>query len=244
MNGNDRRIIYSYGCLLYHRDKEGIHWMFSRRKESISLVCLLKNARGMKPETFWFYVGNMTKTEYFLLVSYDVEQLVCEFSIRSTFSNANKIRANVQFIKERLDPEKIQGLSDIWEFPKGRPIGTETGHQTALRELKEETGIDSRLLSAPICEIDDVYTGLNRLLYGTRLYVMECTEKVKPEQVYENHIRFNSISNEVSEVKWVSDTELQNMICKKRYKEFIDTVKQYIYRRILPLTAHRAISIS
>lgn len=43
---------------------------------------------------------------------------------------------NVQFLL-------VQGYGNYWGFPKGRAEGNETSRDTALRELKEETGITS-----------------------------------------------------------------------------------------------------
>lgn len=38
------------------------------------------------------------------------------------------------------------GNNSYWVFPKGHPIGQETPKQTALRELKEETGMEVKTL--------------------------------------------------------------------------------------------------
>lgn len=40
----------------------------------------------------------------------------------------------------------LQSLSQTWSFPKGHAEAGETEEQTALRELKEETGIDAKLM--------------------------------------------------------------------------------------------------
>ena len=40
----------------------------------------------------------------------------------------------------------VRSLKGFWGFPKGHTEGDETEEETALREVKEETGLDVRLL--------------------------------------------------------------------------------------------------
>ena len=80
-SGHDR-VIYSYGCMVFFIQNNVIYWLMSKRKDSIALICLLKNASKMKYHTFWFYTSKMTPFEIFLLRYYSTNDLSRELSIR------------------------------------------------------------------------------------------------------------------------------------------------------------------
>ena len=45
-----------------------------------------------------------------------------------------------------LGLRRHEGRRDIWSLPKGTPDGDETPEQTAVREVREETGLEVRIL--------------------------------------------------------------------------------------------------
>lgn len=63
----------------------------------------------------------------------------------------------------------------LWALPKGTPSRSETPEQTALREVREETGLEARIL-APIDAIEYWFV-LRGVRYHKRVhyYLMECT---------------------------------------------------------------------
>ncbi len=89
-----------------------------------------------------------------------------------------------------------------WSLPKGHIEPGETREQAALREVKEEAGLDARII-APLGEIVYFYhhpsAGLTRKT--VHYYLMEATggELARP-------------SWEVSEVRWVPIEEAHNLL--------------------------------
>jgi 8-oxo-dGTP pyrophosphatase MutT (NUDIX family) len=57
----------------------------------------------------------------------------------------------------------------VWTFPKGRPDPGETPEQTALREVKEETGVDATIVGA----LPDDYMGGTTI---NRYYIMRAPD--------------------------------------------------------------------
>ncbi len=57
----------------------------------------------------------------------------------------------------------------VWTFPKGRPDPGETPEQTALREVKEETGVDAKIVGI----LPDDYMGGTTI---NRYYIMQAPE--------------------------------------------------------------------
>jgi 8-oxo-dGTP pyrophosphatase MutT (NUDIX family) len=80
----------------------------------------------------------------------------------------------------------------IWSFPKGHLIGNELGHECALRELKEETGIE-------LSKID--YTGSRKLYAGE--YFFYTVEDEIPIKVHD--------TNEIDAAGWFTLDTMREM---------------------------------
>ena len=66
---------------------------------------------------------------------------------------------------------------DHWEFPKGRAESGETGEETALRELKEETGLEGKLAQTDPIEFSYEYEyGANRIQKNIKYFFCEVSQ--------------------------------------------------------------------
>ena len=228
-SGNDR-VIYSYGCMVFYIQNNVIYWLMSKIKDSIALICLLKNASKMKYHTFWFYTSKMTPFEIFLLRYYDTSDLIRELSIRKNSNYLRRMYDNICYMKEQFELAKYKfyGMSDTWEFPKGRKQDRESYLDAAMRELREETSMPLDLIGRPMCEFSDEYVGLNNLMYGTKLFVMEAVQEYRVQYQFTNVIRLPSVSNEVSFTRWISENDVVNNSCKTIYRKTIMSVGMFI----------------
>ena len=89
----------------------------------------------------------------------------------------------------------------MWTFPKGHPEKGESEHESALREVREETGWDCEVIN-PITDVHYFYTH-NGTTYDktVRWFLMKPVKKsgdFDPE--------------EVLEVRWASPEEAQGLI--------------------------------
>jgi 8-oxo-dGTP diphosphatase len=100
---------------------------------------------------------------------------------------------------------------DDWSLPKGHLEEGETREQAAVREVKEETGLDARIVDT-IGEIVYFYRrrreGLTRK--SVHYFLMEATST-----------ELGGPNWEVSEIRWVPITEVQNLLTYKNDKEIV-----------------------
>lgn len=112
-------------------------------------------------------------------------------------------------ILKRVKPSS-DGLG-YWELPGGGLEYGETPHQALIRELKEETNLDIKILK-PVY----TFTAI-RPHYQTVGIGFLCVPT-------NNHV---VISHEHTEYKFVHSNELLNYIDKKIYDDIILTLKEY-----------------
>jgi 8-oxo-dGTP diphosphatase len=100
---------------------------------------------------------------------------------------------------------------DDWSLPKGHIEEGETREQAALREVKEETGIDARII-APLGESVYFYRRKNGELIRKSVYhfLMEALS-----------VKLGKPNWEVTEARWVPITEAQALLSYEKDKEIV-----------------------
>ncbi len=116
-----------------------------------------------------------------------------------------------------------------WTFPKGRANDAESPERTALREVKEETGVEAQILD----EISGTFEGETTL---NRYFIMWCIRESSPR------------TDETETVRWVAREQAEELISqsksligKKRDLEVLDAgcrlFKPHAYRLNVPPAA-------
>ena len=109
-----------------------------------------------------------------------------------------------------------------WNFPAGHVNEFENVTDAAVREVKEETGLDVKLKGVlPICE-----TELRNETHVTIRFVAE---------VIGGKIEFDS--NEIVDVKWIDIKDIEKMT-EEQLRNYLvgkNIIKDYIENRIYPL---------
>ncbi len=85
----------------------------------------------------------------------------------------------------------------VWSFPKGKPKGDESPEQTALREVRDETGVVARI-------VGELPGWFSSALSATKFFVMEILEETG---------RWNE---ETESIEWVPLDEAADWIGKTR----------------------------
>lgn len=109
-----------------------------------------------------------------------------------------------------------------WNYPAGHVDEFENITQAAIREVKEETGLDVKLKGVlPICEIE--------LKNETHIIIRFVAE------VIGGKVQFDS--NEILDVKWIDIEEIEKMTYKelRNYEVGKNIIKDYIENKIYPL---------
>lgn len=98
-----------------------------------------------------------------------------------------------------------------WVFPKGQPDGDETIEETALREVREETGLQVRAIS-PLGQVEYWFAaGPERVRKAVHFYLME---PIGGDTSLHDH--------EYDEVRWVPVGEARRMLSFDTYREVLD----------------------
>lgn len=108
-----------------------------------------------------------------------------------------------------------------WAFPKGHVEGHETEVQTALREVREETGLNIRLLPG---FRESVFYFPKPHVRKQVVYFLGVASCDAPVQCQEE---------EISEIKWVDLSQAQNVVAFRNNKRLVKRAKRYLSKECL-----------
>jgi|SRR3989344_656926 len=115
----------------------------------------------------------------------------------------------------------LQHIAGHWGFPKGHKDGNETIKETALRELKEESGIvDCEIIDSPM--ISEEYT-----------YEYNKNTHHKIVQYLVGFVKNKNISiqkGEIADYKWAKYDEALEILTYGNNKEVLRKAQEYISR--------------
>lgn len=207
--------VQSYGVILFHRVEDSIKYFACQRRTTIEFSEIVKC--GYRKERLFYYLSNMTQHERKLLLTTPLETLWNDLLL-SEANLFNDTKTRVTAVHENYKPYLRNLLdctiSDVteppYEFPKGRPnyMQDKTLLGTALRELREESGIDLGVcvkLYDDISVIDN-YKGTDGVKYQTIYFIIEVDELYQPETIRfqnRNVIADTCISKDMFAGKWI-----------------------------------------
>ena len=102
----------------------------------------------------------------------------------------------------------IQHLKGHWDIPKGHMEAGETEQETAVREVKEETGVDVEIISDKKSTLE--YTVENGNLKEVVYFI---AKKIGGEE--------KAQETEVSEIRWLAFDEAVEMLTYDNSKELL-----------------------
>jgi 8-oxo-dGTP pyrophosphatase MutT (NUDIX family) len=105
--------------------------------------------------------------------------------------------------------------TDRWQLPKGQIEKSESSKQAAEREVKEEAGVNARIISK-LGEQKYFYVWQGQKIFKTVVYYL--MEFVSQTESGHDH--------EVDEVAFLSFKEAQNKLTFTKDKEFLETAKE------------------
>jgi len=123
-----------------------------------------------------------------------------------------KVNNEMQFLLLKRSPQKV--YPGLWQMVSGHVKKGETALQTALRELKEETGLKPfRLWVAP--NVNSFYSPGEDSISVIPVFVA---------QVRNNKVL---ISGEHSEFKWLNSEEAKKNLAWVGQRRSVDIIKEY-----------------
>ncbi|MDT3696804.1 MAG: NUDIX pyrophosphatase [Ignavibacterium sp.] len=140
--------------------------------------------------------------------------------IISNLIEAHIFRVNkgkLEFLALKRSPE--QNYPNLWQMVSGKIKKNETAYQSALREIKEETGLrPEKLWIAPT--VNSFYSPDNDYICLLPVFAA----KVK----YNSKVK---ISNEHTEYKWVSPEQAKKLYAWEGQRKSIDVIVDYLLNR-------------
>ncbi|MBI2773723.1 MAG: NUDIX hydrolase [Chloroflexi bacterium] len=112
---------------------------------------------------------------------------------------------------ERGPEVVLAGREGMWVLPKGTPDANESIEETATREVREETGLDVRIVR-PLGTIEYWFALPRRRVHKTvHFFLMEATggETSRHDHEYE-------------EVRWVPVEQARGLLSFDTYREMLD----------------------
>ncbi len=113
----------------------------------------------------------------------------------------------------------VHQTNDFWSFPKGHIENNETEPETAIREVKEETGLNVTIDKSKRFELSYIIEDLN-IHKTVVLFLARLTNN--------NHLRLQE--EEISEAKWVPIDEVANYLTFDRWHEVWQQILHEVQR--------------
>ncbi len=146
-------------------------------------------------------IREIVKSDYnaAILLQKDIKKLKKVF-----FKQFTVIQAAGGLVKNEQNETLFIFRRGKWDLPKGKNDGDETSRECAIREVKEETGLQTVIAGKKICTTYHTYTELNKhVLKETNWFEMKATLKqnLAPQQ-----------DEGIEKIEWVSNSNVNEKL--------------------------------
>lgn len=232
-------IIKSFGVILYHKTEgvylsSGLRYLIHLRRDSYGYIDFLRGNWKTDEDVVDLF-KRMTPDEIQRInqtLDFDLLWDDLWFDKTSFIYKKNKLRAKAKYVAissklnelvERIDLSPRSLEKNKWGFPKGKKEPSESSMGCALREFSEETRINKKHLSLTYDittkqhqTVYEEYTGSDGKRYSTLYYVAETYSTYIPPKLVQNNLRDPTISDEASDLRWVTLDEARELITEDR----------------------------
>jgi 8-oxo-dGTP pyrophosphatase MutT (NUDIX family) len=231
----------SYGIILFTIRNNQVLFLVAKRRYTYSYIEFLFSKRERERRVL---INNMTHREISQILGYKLERLwediylepFSYFSFKHSWKHSSFRRYMIEVFKEskrKYGEDLIATLSkesgnedtkSPWEFPKGKPNKGETGLECALREFKEETGIDTRIFVRTAEEffIENYIGEDDGVIYNSVLYPMFVNyddlreESISSDNSHSHSLSGECVSPEIKLVRWMNEKECSKVLCETK----------------------------
>ena len=209
----------------YYKDK--IKFLVIQRKHSFSYVEFIRGRYDENDfKSFQYLLNLMTKTEIEQIITNEFKTLWNELwqktskhiAFQKEFETSQKKFNHIKKNFNLLEFINFKNLYDSteWGFPKGRRDKNEKNLDCAIREFKEETGIesDNYVILNRLNTIEETVIGLEKYVFKLVYYIGLSFNENKLEMITE-HQKY-----ETSDIKWMT------------YEDIIPKIREYYLDKI------------
>lgn len=230
--------IISYGVICYKIDKGIPKYLMVQRKDSLAYVEFVRGKYNLNVKTYILDLFSlMTEEERQNIISKPFDTIwqemwckkICDESrnFGKEFKEAHDKFMSLKvgyYIKDSNDEIEFFNLQQAydttrpkfteteWGFPKGRRNINEDDVSCALREFKEETGVNPKYLklcNSHIKPFDEVFSGSNKVRYKHVYYIARLTTEIKCFTVNPNN---KQQCKEIRSIQWFTYEEAQDKL--------------------------------
>ena len=233
--------ICSYGILMYYIDDntKTIWYLLAQRRDTIEYSDFIRGKYVQANLETYFSL--MTIEERDRLRQYNFDELWDDLWVNHDgyYYRNIKPRAKVKFMANSdnmnrlLETTVSTRIEPGWGFPKGKKNTVESEVECAFREFKEETkmALDYKYLKNTPC-VKEVFKGTNGKMYGTSYYLAEVQQKPEIRKMATGGaIRSETVSEEISNLRWCRLAEAKELLPPWRYKLLKDVEEKILESR-------------
>ncbi len=224
-----REPITSYGILLFYIDPNNNIWyLLAQRRDTIEYADFLRGRYSYPNLENYFRLMTQEERERFKKYTFNElwDDLWIDHDDRFYKEVQKKARSkyemNETLIKTLLEETTSTVTEPGWGFPKGKKNLHENEIECSFREFKEETmmSIDYlNLLNLPPSK--EVFKGSNGKMYSTVYYIAKVDRKIPIKKMLVNGLRTETVSEEISNLRWCTLEDALLMLAPWRQKLLI-----------------------
>ena len=223
----------SHGIVLFTiNEKNQVVFLVAKRRYTYAYIEFLFRKHHSERQNL---VHDMTSKEIAQLLTYKFERLWEDYHLES-YSDANEEsytkyahdlfiesmkKYRIKLLRSLDVPRGNENKKLIWEFPKGKKNYFKQGLECALREFKEETGIDTKNFVSINGAYLENYKGDDERPYSTMLYPMFIKNhkkllihKKKSKYTFSN----DYISPEIKKIRWMDEEQCKKVLPESKMK--------------------------
>lgn len=251
--------LISFGVICYRICNNNLEYLMVQRKDSLSYVEFLRGKYNLDHCGYIMKLfSNMTEYERDQIDKHDFVYLWKELwqsddckSFQKEFKEYTDAKNKFEKLKEGINIKSKKSdtyFFDIkfilentpcnlkepeWGFPKGRRNINEDNVICAIREFKEETGINPAniMLLANCKPFEELFSGSNNVMYKHIYYLATCNKQAEKNQFNpKNKVQ----SREIKDMKWLTYDDAQRHILNQNMerKELFKRVNNTLLKKL------------